>query len=72
MLTDLNTGGLRTSARNALHGAVADLADAKVYALDFPDQGTENGLGCEENPSTKTHEIMADILATALREKTCW
>jgi hypothetical protein len=72
VLTDLNTQSQRTNAKNAIHTAVSDLADPKIYSLDFPDQGTENGLGCEENPSTKTHQIMADILATAIREKTCW
>lgn len=72
VLTDLNTQNQRTNAKNAIHTAVSDLADAKIYALDFPDEGTENGLGCEENPSPKTHQVMADILATAIREKTCW
>jgi hypothetical protein len=72
VLTDLNTQSQRTNAKNAIHTAVSDLADAKIYSLDFPDQGTENGLGCEENPSVKTHQIMADILATAIREKNCW
>ncbi len=72
LLTDLNTKSQRTNAKNAIHAVVADVADPKIYALDFPDQGTENGLGCEENPSPKTHQIMAGILATAIREKTCW
>lgn len=72
LLTDLNTKSIRTNARSAIQAVVQDLADPKIYALEFPDQGTENGLGCEENPSTRTQQVMADILATAIREKTCW
>jgi lysophospholipase L1-like esterase len=72
LITDLNTSSLRTKAKLSLRNIVAALADQKIYALDFPDQGTENGLGCEDNPSPKTHQIMASILATAIREKTCW
>ncbi len=72
LLTDVNTKSLRTSVKDAIHAVVLGLGDPKIYALDFPDQGTENGLACEENPSTKTHQIMAGILTNAIREKTCW
>jgi hypothetical protein len=74
MLSDLSTGGLRTLAKNAISTAVNNIrnTDPKVYYLEFPDQGTENGLGCQFHPNATTHKIMAGILETAIREKTCW
>jgi hypothetical protein len=75
MLSDLSTGGLRTLGKNALSQAVNELraaGDQKVYYLEFPDQGTENGLGCQFHPNATTHKLMAGILKNAISEKTCW
>ena len=47
--------------------------DAKVSFVDFGQQdGNANGLGCDYHPSLKTHQIMADTLAAAIKGLTGW
>jgi lysophospholipase L1-like esterase len=47
--------------------------DAKVSFVDLGQQdGNANGLGCDYHPSLKTHQIMADTLAAAIKALTGW
>jgi len=46
--------------------------DSKVYFIEFPQQDGSNGYGEDWHPSIKTHELMADQLTKAIREKVGW
>jgi lysophospholipase L1-like esterase len=52
--------------------AVRALGDTNVSFLEFPPQDARNGIGCDYHPSKKTHALMAEQLATALRQRLAW
>lgn len=54
---------------------VAELAaagDTRVHALALANQKPSNGIGADWHPSVKTHQIMADTLAAAVRKELGW
>jgi lysophospholipase L1-like esterase len=77
MLTDSYPPGARalTRARGYITQVVNQLrasGDARVSFLEFPSQDFANGLGCDYHPSLKTHRMMGDQLAGALRAQLRW
>ncbi|MCL2777899.1 MAG: GDSL-type esterase/lipase family protein [Polyangiaceae bacterium] len=76
MLTDqYPLANARTNQRNVLGNIVNELNaenDTKVYRIEFVEQGTRYGLGCDYHPNLTVHGIMADQLVGAIRSKTCW
>jgi lysophospholipase L1-like esterase len=77
MLTDSYPPGVHalTRARAYITLAVAEAraaGDPNVSFLEFPTQDPANGRGCDYHPSKKTHALMGEQLAAALREKLQW
>lgn len=65
----------RTDAGNAMRSIADEFAakgDTKVYYFELVEQGTRYGLGCDYHPNLVVHRIMADQVAGAIRQKTCW
>ncbi|WP_146650580.1 SGNH/GDSL hydrolase family protein [Labilithrix luteola] len=76
MLTDkFPLDNARSEMRDTF-GSVADelnaAGDTKVYRIEFVEQGTRYGLGCDYHPNQEVHRIMAEQLVGAIRSKTCW
>lgn len=46
--------------------------DKKVYFLEYPQQQESDGYGEDWHPSIKTHQKMADLLTSAIKEKLGW
>lgn len=61
-----------TDVLKSIAAELESAGDTKVYAMELVEQGTRYGLGCDYHPNLQVHEIMADQLAGAIREKTCW
>jgi lysophospholipase L1-like esterase len=75
MLSDVPADTPRTALRDILHrvvGGYNSRGDARVYSMEFLDQGVRRGLGCDFHPNKTTHQIMADQLTAAIKSKTCW
>ncbi len=64
-----------TYARQWIEEVVADCraaGDAKVRFLEFATQRPADGLGVNNHPSVRTHQIMAGVLTGALRADLGW
>jgi lysophospholipase L1-like esterase len=76
MITDkFPLDNARTNLRNTLHAIVEQrngAGDAKIYFMEYVEQGTRYGLGCDYHPNLEVHRIMADQTVGAIRSKTCW
>jgi lysophospholipase L1-like esterase len=77
MLTDSYPPGVHalTRARAYISSVVGSLrakGDTRISFLEFPMQDFANGLGCDYHPSLKTHRLMGEQLAAALRERLGW
>jgi len=77
MLTDSYPAGAHslTRARGYITQVVTQLraaGDSRVSFLEFPSQDVANGLGCDYHPSLKTHRLMGEQLAGALRAQLGW
>ncbi len=77
MLTDSYPPGAHalTRSRAYISSVVRALranGDARISFLEFPAQDSANGLGCDYHPSLKTHRLMGEQLAAALRERLGW
>lgn len=75
MLSDAAADLPRSAAREMLNDVVNAFArkgDARIYYMEFLDQGVRNGMGCDFHPNIKTHSIMAEQLTGAIQSKTCW
>jgi lysophospholipase L1-like esterase len=77
MLTDSYPPGAHalTRARGYMTQVVAQVraaGDTRVSFLEFPSQDFGNGLGCDYHPSLKTHRLMGEQLAAALRTQLRW
>jgi lysophospholipase L1-like esterase len=77
MLTDSYPPGAHalTRARAYITQVVSQLrvaGDTRVSFLEFPSQDFANGLGCDYHPSLKTHRLMGEQLAVALRGLLRW
>jgi lysophospholipase L1-like esterase len=77
MLTDSYPPGAHalTRARAYLTQVVTQVrgaGDTRVTMLEFPSQDFANGLGCDYHPSKKTHRLMAEQLAAAIRAEMSW
>jgi lysophospholipase L1-like esterase len=63
------------NARQYIGDMVASLnaeGDGKVKVLDFGQQNTTLGTGCDYHPSVAEHQRMADMLASVLRADLGW
>jgi lysophospholipase L1-like esterase len=77
MLTDIYPPGAHalTHARAYIASVVSAMrakGDTRISFLEFPTQDFANGLGCDYHPSLKTHRLMGERLAAALRERLGW
>jgi len=75
MLSDAPADTPRTAMRDVLShvvGAFNARGDARVYTMEFLDQGVRRGLGCDFHPNRTTHQLMAEQLTGAIRSKLCW
>lgn len=75
MLSDAPADTPRTVLRDILGrvvGRFTGKGDARVYTMEFLDQGVRRGLGCDFHPNLTTHQLMADQLTGAIRSKLCW
>ncbi len=77
MLTDTYPPGAHalSKARSYLVHLVESAraaGDAHISMVEFPSQDFANGIGCDYHPSVKTHRLMADQLAAALRARLGW
>jgi lysophospholipase L1-like esterase len=77
MLTDSYPAGGHTLTRarqyiNAVVDKVREAGDQRVTFLEVPSQDFANGLGCDYHPSLKTHRLMGEQLAAALRGQLQW
>jgi len=64
-----------TSARDFINTVVTQknsAGDGKVHYIEFPMQDASNGYGEDWHPSVKTHELMANQLAAAIRKDLGW
>lgn len=62
----------RTTCRGYLQTIVADSNDAKVSFVEFAQQKTSDGLGCDYHPNLVTNQKMAVVLEAKLRAVTGW
>jgi len=46
--------------------------DKKVHYVEFEPQDQKNGIGGDWHPSVKTHKLMADVLAAAIKKELGW
>lgn len=77
MLTDSYPPGVHalTHTRAYIAGIVSAArakGDTRISFLEFPTQDLANGMGCDYHPSLKTHRLMGEQLAAALRERLGW
>jgi lysophospholipase L1-like esterase len=77
MLTDNWPAGkqMLTRARVGVRGAVAakqKAGDSRVVYLEFPTHDGATGYGCDFHPSLKTHQMMADRLASLIKAEMAW
>jgi lysophospholipase L1-like esterase len=52
--------------------ALAQEGDKLVHAVKLANQRQEDGIGADWHPSVKTHQIMADTIAAAIRKELGW
>ena len=52
--------------------ALRKAGDAKVYYVEFEVQDPKNGFGGDWHPSVKTHQVMAERLAEAVKKELGW
>ena len=57
-----------TSVVSALNGG----GDTKVHLLEFAEQVSSDGYGCDYHPSRVTQRKMADVVVAAVRKDTGW
>ncbi len=63
------------SAQSYLQAIVSDAksaGDARVQYLDFGQQDTSKGTGCDYHPNLIEHQAMADVLVPALQSALGW
>ena len=68
-------GGDLTSARDYISTVVTQKnssGDQNVHFIEFPMQNASNGYGEDWHPSVKTHELMANKLASQIRIDLGW
>lgn len=68
-------GDNQTSARDYISGVVTQknsAGDQKIHFIEFPVQDWANGYGEDWHPSLKTHELMANQLASQIRADLGW
>jgi lysophospholipase L1-like esterase len=56
----------------AIAEACRKAGDARVHALALANQDAANGIGADWHPSVKTHQLMADAIAAAIRKELGW
>ncbi|HEV3029974.1 MAG TPA: SGNH/GDSL hydrolase family protein [Planctomycetota bacterium] len=56
----------------ALVEALKKTGDKKIHYVEFDPQDMKNGIGADWHPSVKTHRLMADRLAAAIRKEVGW
>ncbi len=64
-----------TSARDFINTVVSQKSssgDEKIHYIEFPVQEASNGYGEDWHPSIKTHELMANQLAAAIKKDLGW
>ena len=74
-LSPMLGGSSRTAARTYIEAVVTQLTgggDRLVSFLEFAEQQSSDGLGCDYHPSKTTHQIMATALVPAIRTATGW
>lgn len=52
--------------------ALKKAGDKKVHYVEFDSQDMKNGIGADWHPSVKTHRLMADRLAAAIKKELGW
>lgn len=62
----------RTTCRTYLQQVVSDAADPKVTFVEFAQQLSSDGLGCDYHPNLVTNQKMAVVLEDAIRAATGW
>jgi len=71
----LLTGADLTTARTYIDAVVAArtaAGDAQVKSFELAPQNAADGYGCDWHPSARTHQLMAEVLATRLRAELDW
>ncbi|MDS0528461.1 GDSL-type esterase/lipase family protein [Clostridium sp. SHJSY1] len=69
------SGDKLESARNYISGIATSKetsGDNKIHFIEFPVQDFANGLGEDWHPSVKTHELMANQLASQIQKDLGW
>jgi len=61
-----------TSAIRYIQAVVANANDPKVKYLDFGQQNTTLGTGCDYHPNTTEQQAMANVLGPAIRSAVGW
>jgi lysophospholipase L1-like esterase len=61
-----------TSAIRYIQAVVANANDPKVKYLDFGQQNTSLGTGCDYHPNTTEQQAMANVLGPAIRTAVGW
>lgn len=70
MLTDSTAEKQHSSLLKVINGVKSQLADPKVFVLDFPVMS--GMLGCDYHPSRAQQQVMGDALAAELKRDLGW
>lgn len=60
----------KTTQKNALNAAIAQLNGTRISLVDIPAQGSD--VGCDYHPNAATHKADSEILVAALKAKLGW
>jgi lysophospholipase L1-like esterase len=77
MMSDAYPPGRKalSTIRQYTSGLVEELkkaGDKKIHYVEFEPQDMKNGIGADWHPSVKTHRLMADKLAAAIKKELGW